>query len=77
VTPAPEHSIAPGVYAASKAAVRSFAPTWIVDLKDGQIRVNAISLGTIPTPGYGRIGLTHGKVSLPRVDRRARVDHLR
>jgi NAD(P)-dependent dehydrogenase (short-subunit alcohol dehydrogenase family) len=46
------------VYAASKAAVRSFARSWIVDLKDRQIRVNAISPGTIPTPGYNKIGFT-------------------
>src|SRR5207248_1369523 len=31
------------VYAASKAAVRSFARTWAVDLKDRNIRVNAVS----------------------------------
>jgi NAD(P)-dependent dehydrogenase (short-subunit alcohol dehydrogenase family) len=46
------------VYAASKAAVRSFARSWIVDLKDRQIRVNVISPGTIPTPGYDKFGFT-------------------
>jgi NAD(P)-dependent dehydrogenase (short-subunit alcohol dehydrogenase family) len=46
------------VYAASKAAIRSFARGWIVDLKDRQIRVNVVSPGTIPTPGYDKIGLT-------------------
>jgi NAD(P)-dependent dehydrogenase (short-subunit alcohol dehydrogenase family) len=46
------------VYAASKAAIRSFARSWIVDLKDRQIRVNVVSPGTIPTPGYDKIGLT-------------------
>jgi NAD(P)-dependent dehydrogenase (short-subunit alcohol dehydrogenase family) len=40
------------VYSATKAAVRSFARTWSVDLKDRKIRVNAISPGVIPTPGY-------------------------
>jgi NAD(P)-dependent dehydrogenase (short-subunit alcohol dehydrogenase family) len=40
------------VYSATKAAVRSFARTWSVDLKDRRIRVNAISPGIIPTPGY-------------------------
>src|SRR5580658_3747113 len=40
------------VYSATKAAVRSFARTWSVDLKDRKIRVNAISPGIIPTPGY-------------------------
>src|SRR5205807_7390237 len=33
------------VYAATKAAVRSFARTWATDLKDRRIRVNAISPG--------------------------------
>jgi NAD(P)-dependent dehydrogenase (short-subunit alcohol dehydrogenase family) len=39
------------VYAASKAAVRSFARTWTTDLKARRIRVNAVSPGTIDTPG--------------------------
>lgn len=38
-----------GVYAASKAAVRSFARTWVVDLKARKIRVNVLSPGTIDT----------------------------
>jgi NAD(P)-dependent dehydrogenase (short-subunit alcohol dehydrogenase family) len=38
------------VYNASKAAVRSFARTWTVDLKQRNIRVNAISPGPIDTP---------------------------
>jgi NAD(P)-dependent dehydrogenase (short-subunit alcohol dehydrogenase family) len=41
-----------GVYAASKAALRSFARTWAVDLKPRHIRVNVVSPGTIITPGY-------------------------
>ena len=41
-----------GVYSASKAAVRSFARTFTADLKDRKIRVNAISPGVIPSPGY-------------------------
>jgi NAD(P)-dependent dehydrogenase (short-subunit alcohol dehydrogenase family) len=39
------------VYSASKAAIRSFARTWTTDLKERRIRVNAISPGTIDTPG--------------------------
>ncbi len=39
------------VYAATKAAVRSFARTWTTDLKDRRIRVNAVSPGSIDTPG--------------------------
>src|SRR6266404_3692536 len=45
-----------GVYAASKAALRSFVRTWAVDLKARKIRVNAVSPGTIITPGYKRAG---------------------
>jgi NAD(P)-dependent dehydrogenase (short-subunit alcohol dehydrogenase family) len=40
------------VYSATKAAVRSFARTWTVDLKHRKIRVNAISPGPIDTPGF-------------------------
>ena len=39
------------VYCATKAAVRSFARTWTVELKHRKIRVNAISPGPIDTPG--------------------------
>lgn len=39
------------VYSATKAAIRSFARTWTTDLKNRRIRVNAISPGTIDTPG--------------------------
>jgi NAD(P)-dependent dehydrogenase (short-subunit alcohol dehydrogenase family) len=38
------------VYSASKAAVRSFARSWTVDLKGRKIRVNALSPGPIDTP---------------------------
>src|SRR5271169_26178 len=39
-----------GVYAASKAAVRSFVRTWTVELKDRRIRSNVISPGPVVTP---------------------------
>ena len=39
------------VYGASKAAVRSFARTWIVELKGRDIRINVLSPGTTATPG--------------------------
>ena len=45
-----------GVYAASKAAVRSFARTWLNDLKDRKIRVNVISPGPIDTPILDPLG---------------------
>lgn len=46
------------VYSATKAAVRSFARSWTVDLKPRKIRVNAISPGPIETPIFGKMGLT-------------------
>ena len=39
------------VYAATKAAVRSFARTWTTDLRQGKIRVNVVSPGPIQTEG--------------------------
>src|SRR6202158_1262177 len=48
------------VYSATKAAVRSFARTWILDLKERKIRVNAISPGPIGTPGLDGLARTEG-----------------
>ena len=46
-----------GAYAASKAAVRSFARTWANELKGRGVRVNAISPGPIDTPAIsGLVG---------------------
>src|ERR1700738_4888568 len=45
-----------GVYSASKAAVRSFARTWLVDLKERRIRVHILSPGTIDTPILDPLG---------------------
>ena len=39
------------VYSASKAAVRNFARSWILDLKDRGIRVNTLAPGVTETPG--------------------------
>jgi NAD(P)-dependent dehydrogenase (short-subunit alcohol dehydrogenase family) len=39
-----------GVYGATKAAVRSFARTWAVELQDRGIRVNVVSPGATDTP---------------------------
>jgi NAD(P)-dependent dehydrogenase (short-subunit alcohol dehydrogenase family) len=43
------------VYSATKAAIRSFARTWTTDLKDRRIRVNAVSPGSIDTPGLSNL----------------------
>jgi NAD(P)-dependent dehydrogenase (short-subunit alcohol dehydrogenase family) len=39
------------VYSASKAALRNFARSWILDLKDRGIRINTLSPGPTETPG--------------------------
>ncbi|MDE1906249.1 MAG: SDR family oxidoreductase [Rhodospirillales bacterium] len=39
-----------GTYSATKAAVRSFARTWAMELKERGIRVNTLSPGAIDTP---------------------------
>ncbi len=44
------------VYSATKAAVRSFARSFTMDLKDRKIRVNAISPGPIDTPALTGLG---------------------
>ncbi|MFG1807644.1 SDR family NAD(P)-dependent oxidoreductase [Streptomyces sp. NPDC049040] len=66
-----------GVYGATKAAVRSFARTWAVELKDRSIRVNAVSPGTIDTPGIDGLspdpeqlkGYLAGSIPLGRIGR--------
>ena len=39
------------VYSATKAALRSFARNWIMDVKDRAIRINVVSPGPVETPG--------------------------
>jgi NAD(P)-dependent dehydrogenase (short-subunit alcohol dehydrogenase family) len=50
------------VYSATKAAVRSFARNWTLDLRERGLRVNAISPGVVPTPGYDLLGLTKEQI---------------
>lgn len=49
------------VYSATKAAVRSFARTWTLDLKERGIRVNAVSPGATDTPGLSSLGSTEAE----------------
>lgn len=44
------------VYSATKAAVRNFARSWILDLKGQDIRVNVLSPGPVRTPGLLGVG---------------------
>ena len=41
-----------GVYAATKAALRSLTRTWASDLKGRDIRINIVVPGVVVTPGY-------------------------
>jgi NAD(P)-dependent dehydrogenase (short-subunit alcohol dehydrogenase family) len=43
------------VYAATKAAIRSLARSWILELKDRKIRVNVLTPGAILTEGLQRM----------------------
>jgi len=49
-------------YAAAKAAVRTFARGWTMELKDRKIRVNSMSPGPIETPALEKVGLTAEQV---------------
>jgi NAD(P)-dependent dehydrogenase (short-subunit alcohol dehydrogenase family) len=53
---------ATSVYSATKAAIRSFARTWTVELKHRKIRVNAISPGPIDTPAFNGLAQTEEQV---------------
>ena len=53
-----------GVYAATKAALRSLARTWSVDLRERHIRVNVVAPGTVVTPAYkDELGLNDEQIS--------------
>ncbi|MBF5045834.1 SDR family oxidoreductase [Aggregicoccus sp. 17bor-14] len=52
------------VYAASKAALRSFARSWATDLKGRDIRVNVVAPGTVVTPAYrSELGLDDAQLA--------------
>jgi NAD(P)-dependent dehydrogenase (short-subunit alcohol dehydrogenase family) len=50
------------VYSATKAAIRSFARTWTVELKHRKIRVNAISPGPIDTPIFNGLAQSEEQI---------------
>ncbi len=41
------------IYSASKAAVRSLARSWALEVSDRGIRINVVSPGPVRTPGLG------------------------
>jgi NAD(P)-dependent dehydrogenase (short-subunit alcohol dehydrogenase family) len=61
------------VYSATKAAVRSFARTWTVDLKDRKIRVNTLSPGPIETPAMSGLAQTEEQLKQFKSDLIAQV----
>ncbi|TPG35062.1 SDR family NAD(P)-dependent oxidoreductase [Mycolicibacterium hodleri] len=52
-----------GVYAATKAAIRSFGRTWAAELIDRGIRVNVLSPGVIDTPILGKQFATEAELA--------------
>jgi NAD(P)-dependent dehydrogenase (short-subunit alcohol dehydrogenase family) len=52
-----------GIYAASKAAIRSFGRTWAAELKGRSIRVNTLIPGSTNTPGLA--GLASSEAEAP------------
>jgi NAD(P)-dependent dehydrogenase (short-subunit alcohol dehydrogenase family) len=64
---------ATSVYSATKAAVRSFARTWTVELKHRKIRVNAISPGPIETPAFNGLAQTKEQVEQIKTNLVAKV----
>jgi len=57
-----------GIYAASKAAIRSLARTWSNELAPRSIRVNVVSPGPVDTPG---VGVAFGEENAAAVKARA------
>jgi NAD(P)-dependent dehydrogenase (short-subunit alcohol dehydrogenase family) len=66
------------VYNASKAAVRSFARTWTVDLKARKIRVNVISPGPVDTAVFDGVSqeIRDGFVSIIPMGRMGRPEEI-
>jgi NAD(P)-dependent dehydrogenase (short-subunit alcohol dehydrogenase family) len=67
------------VYNASKAAVRSFARSWIANLKGYGIRINVLSTGHVGTPGLSDLMTAEQKaeaVALVTLGRIGRPDDL-
>ena len=64
------------VYSATKAAVRSFARCWTMDLRRRKIRVNTISPGPIETPMFDAIGMREQAVAAVPMGRIGTPDEL-
>src|SRR6266513_2375434 len=63
------------IYNASKAAVRSFARSWIADLKGRGIRINVMSPGTIETRGLSNLMAAEQKAETVALVPLGRIGH--
>lgn len=61
------------LYSATKAAVRALARTWVLDLKQRQIRVNVISPGPVDTPIFGTTGAPDAIIDQTKAALRSQV----
>lgn len=61
------------VYSATKAAVRSFARTWAVELAPRKIRANVLSPGPIETPIYAKLGMPAEQLEAFSEDMKSKV----
>ena len=50
------------ICSSTRAAVRNLARSWALDLKGRGVRVNVVSPGVVPTPGYDTLGLSKEQV---------------
>ena len=64
-----------GVYAASKAALRSFARTWLNELKGRKIRVNLLVPGAIATPMQEEVLTKEAKEMFESLIPRGKMGH--
>lgn len=62
-----------GVYAASKAALRSLVRTWASEFQSKGIRVNAVAPGPIETPIYAKLGMPAADLQAMATDIQSRV----
>jgi NAD(P)-dependent dehydrogenase (short-subunit alcohol dehydrogenase family) len=65
-----------GVYAASTAALRSFARTWLNELKGRKIRVNVLSPGPIATPMQEEVLIKEAKEMFKSLIPRGKMGHI-
>lgn len=56
------HLLNISMYAGTKAAVEIFTKIWAKELAKDGVRVNALSIGSIETPIYGKTDLSEGGI---------------